>query len=243
MEQLGFSNRYRQRVLTGAKAHIQSRDGSPPGKLNIWSNVAFRKSQLISVLPKFFDGLSICGGDHRDQLGQLGQGRVRHVLCDGAEGISMPVDLAHTIAGNHRQNTRRRHRIELSAKLAVRLKKSQKPVAVISAASAPAPISCALVDTMTPCTKRSISFPLIPACFRTWWIPTAMALRTPRARRHLVDILLPGDPIDEYHVSKGPACICRQIADFSLSYARPEARTAHSGMKFVASYRCCADAP
>ena len=36
-----------------AEAHIQSLDGSPRGKLKITSSVAFGKSQLIPVLPKF----------------------------------------------------------------------------------------------------------------------------------------------------------------------------------------------
>ncbi|WP_138935483.1 LysR family transcriptional regulator [Roseovarius arcticus] len=38
-----------------AKAHIQSLDGSPRGKLKIASSVAFGKSQLIPVLPKFLN--------------------------------------------------------------------------------------------------------------------------------------------------------------------------------------------
>ncbi|MEX1235077.1 MAG: LysR family transcriptional regulator [Roseovarius sp.] len=36
-----------------AEAHIQSLDGSPRGKLKIASSVAFGKSQLVPVLPKF----------------------------------------------------------------------------------------------------------------------------------------------------------------------------------------------
>jgi DNA-binding transcriptional LysR family regulator len=38
-----------------AEAHIQSLDGSPRGKLKIASSVAFGKSQLIPVLPKFLE--------------------------------------------------------------------------------------------------------------------------------------------------------------------------------------------